>query len=31
MPDLDDLHRVVTPDSRALVVIDPNNPTGSRY
>jgi alanine-synthesizing transaminase len=31
MPDLDHLHRVVTPRARAIVVIDPNNPTGARY
>jgi alanine-synthesizing transaminase len=31
MPDLDHLERLVTPDTRALVVIDPNNPTGATY
>jgi alanine-synthesizing transaminase len=31
MPDLDDLERLVTPDTRALVIIDPNNPTGATY
>jgi len=31
MPDLDDLRRLVTPSTRALVVIDPNNPTGATY
>ena len=31
MPDLDDLERLVTPGTRALVVIDPNNPTGATY
>jgi aspartate/methionine/tyrosine aminotransferase len=31
MPDIDHLHRVVTPATRALVVIDPNNPTGACY
>jgi alanine-synthesizing transaminase len=31
MPDLDHLHRVVTPAARAIVVIDPNNPTGAHY
>jgi alanine-synthesizing transaminase len=31
MPDLDHLESLVTPDTRALVVIDPNNPTGAAY
>ncbi len=31
MPDLDHLRSLVTPTTRALVVIDPNNPTGSVY
>ena len=31
MPDLDHLRRLVTPATRALVVIDPNNPTGATY
>jgi alanine-synthesizing transaminase len=30
-PDLDHLNTLVTPDTRALVVIDPNNPTGAVY
>ena len=30
-PDLDALRRLVTPATRALVVIDPNNPTGASY
>lgn len=30
-PDLDDIRRKVTPLTRALVVIDPNNPTGAVY
>jgi alanine-synthesizing transaminase len=30
-PDLDHLDRVVSPTARALVVIDPNNPTGASY
>jgi alanine-synthesizing transaminase len=30
-PDLDDLKRLVTPATRAIVVIDPNNPTGAVY
>jgi alanine-synthesizing transaminase len=31
MPDLDHLDSLVTPRTRALVIIDPNNPTGSVY
>jgi len=31
LPDLDHLARVVTPTTRAIVVIDPNNPTGATY
>ena len=31
LPDLDDIQRKMTPATRALVVIDPNNPTGSVY
>ena len=31
MPDIDHLAGLVTPDTRALVVIDPNNPTGATY
>jgi len=31
MPDLDHLQTLVTPATRALVIIDPNNPTGSVY
>jgi alanine-synthesizing transaminase len=31
MPDLDHLHTLVTPQTRALVIIDPNNPTGAVY
>lgn len=30
-PDLDHLPTLVTPATRALVVIDPNNPTGATY
>jgi alanine-synthesizing transaminase len=31
IPDLDHLASLVTPATRALVVIDPNNPTGASY
>src|SRR5262245_8024896 len=31
MPDLDHLRSLVTQETRALVVIDPNNPTGAVY
>ena len=31
MPDLDHLRSLVTPSTRALVIIDPNNPTGAVY
>jgi len=31
LPDLDDVTRLMAPDVRALVVIDPNNPTGATY
>jgi alanine-synthesizing transaminase len=31
LPDLDHLKNLVTPETRALVVIDPNNPTGAVY
>jgi len=31
IPDLDHLAALVTPATRALVVIDPNNPTGASY
>jgi len=30
-PDLDDIRRKITPNTRALVVINPNNPTGALY
>jgi alanine-synthesizing transaminase len=30
-PDIDHLRSLVTPATRALVVIDPNNPTGATY
>ncbi len=31
LPDLDDVKRLMSPETRALVVIDPNNPTGASY
>ena len=31
LPDLDEVSRLITPATRALVVIDPNNPTGATY
>ena len=31
LPDLDDLRAKVTPNSKAIVVINPNNPTGAVY
>lgn len=31
LPDLDHIRRQITPQTRALVVIDPNNPTGAIY
>ena len=31
LPDLDDVRRLVSNATRALVVIDPNNPTGATY
>ena len=31
LPDVDDIKRRITPATRALVLIDPNNPTGSVY
>jgi alanine-synthesizing transaminase len=31
VPDVAEVRRLVTPDTRALVVIDPNNPTGASY
>ena len=30
-PDVDDVRRLITPATRALVIIDPNNPTGAVY
>jgi len=31
LPDLDDIRAKVTPNTRAIVVINPNNPTGALY
>ena len=31
LPDADEIRRLITPATRALVVIDPNNPTGATY
>ena len=31
LPDLDDLRRKITPNTRGVVVINPNNPTGALY
>jgi alanine-synthesizing transaminase len=31
VPDVDEIRRLITPATRALVVIDPNNPTGASY
>jgi alanine-synthesizing transaminase len=31
LPDLDDMKRLLTPATRAIVLIDPNNPTGAVY
>jgi alanine-synthesizing transaminase len=31
LPDLDDLKRKITPRTKAMVVINPNNPTGALY
>ena len=31
MPDLDDLRRKITPNTKGIVVINPNNPTGALY
>ena len=31
LPDLDDLRRKITPNTRGIVVINPNNPTGALY
>src|SRR6185436_9844832 len=31
LPDLDDIKRLISPATRAIVSIDPNNPTGAIY
>ena len=31
LPDLDDMRAKITPNTRALVIINPNNPTGALY
>ena len=31
MPDIEDIRRKITPRTRAIVVINPNNPTGALY
>ncbi len=31
LPDLDDIRARITPNTRALVIINPNNPTGALY
>ena len=31
MPDLDDMRAKITPQTRAIVIINPNNPTGALY
>ena len=31
MPDMEDMRRKITPNTRAIVVINPNNPTGALY
>jgi alanine-synthesizing transaminase len=31
LPDIDDIKRKVTPNTKAIVVINPNNPTGALY
>ena len=31
MPDIDDIKRKITPNTKAIVIINPNNPTGAVY
>lgn len=31
MPDMDDIRRKITPNTKGIVVINPNNPTGALY
>jgi len=31
LPDLDDIRRKISPSTRAIVIINPNNPTGALY
>ncbi|MEO7031005.1 MAG: pyridoxal phosphate-dependent aminotransferase, partial [Herbaspirillum sp.] len=31
LPDIDDIKKKITPNTRAIVVINPNNPTGALY
>jgi alanine-synthesizing transaminase len=31
MPDIDDIRRKITPNTRGIVIINPNNPTGALY
>ena len=31
LPDMDDIRRKITPHTRAIVIINPNNPTGALY
>ena len=31
LPDIDDIRKKITPNTRAIVVINPNNPTGALY
>jgi len=31
MPDIEDIKRKITPNTKAIVVINPNNPTGALY
>jgi alanine-synthesizing transaminase len=31
LPDLDDIRKKVTPNTKAIIVINPNNPTGALY